>query len=344
MRRYLSLSELGEAQVDRLYRFISTLDPHPSFRTRAEMVDYYTGPAFEGGRQHISVWLPGPTGAAETVVGCLGVVTREAASQGVVYLAGLYLEPSQAALFTEMVETALGLVRDVPHQVVKLGIPERHRDLVGEAERAGFQVVYRALEMRYAGELAAAPARKRSEAGRPDPAHLAVEGPRPPRPGAERVRTEAREAGPGAGLCFVPVDRDRLVHFLDVHNAAFSVTPNGATFNEEQALDVFRESMGTDLLQLGYADGEPVCVLELEVKGGEGEILGLGVLPDRWGRGYGRQALARAIETLRRRQVRCIRLTVIDTNERAVRLYLRNGFVVDRIISTWLERARRACP
>ena len=308
LRRYLRLSELGEAQIDRLYRFISALDPHPSFRTRAEMVSNYTGPAFEGGRQHISVWLPGPTGEAETVVGCLGVVTREAASQGVVYLAGLYLEPSQAAVFTELVETALGLVRDVPHQVVRLGIPERHRDLVGEAEGAGFQVVYRALEMRYAGELSAAP---------------------------------SREAGSGTGLCFVPVDRDRLVHFLDVHNAAFSVTPNGATFTEEQALEVFRESMGTDLLQLGYADGEPVCVLELDVKGGEGEILGLGVLPDRWGRGYGRQALARAVETLRRRQVRCIRLTVIDTNERAVRLYLRNGFVVDRVISTWLERPRR---
>ncbi|MDI7248840.1 MAG: GNAT family N-acetyltransferase [Bacillota bacterium] len=328
MRRYLRFCELEEAQIERLYRFITTLEPHPSFRTPAEMVCNYTGPAFEGGRQHISVWLPGPTGPAEKVVGCLGVVTREAVSQGVVYLAGLCLEPWQAGLFGELLEAALGLVRDVPHRVVKLGIPERHRDLVGEAERAGFRVVYRALELRYAGQSAAASVLDRQE----------HEGWPPAGPAAQGAPGGPHEAGSGARLRFEQVDRSRLVHFLDVHNAAFSATPNGATFNEEQALDAFRESLGTDLLQVGYAGGRPVCVVELAVKGDEGEILGLGVLPEEWGHGYGRQGLARAMETLIRHGVQKVYLTVIDANRRAVNLYLRNGFVVGRILSTWLER------
>lgn len=136
---------------------------------------------------------------------------------------------------------------------------------------------------------------------------------------------------------------NRLVHFLDVHNAAFSVTPNGATFSEEQALDVFGETLGTDLLQVGYASGRPVCVVELAVRGDEGEILGLGVLPEEWGRGYGRQGLACAVETLMRHGVQRIHLVVIDASERAVNLYLRNGFVVDRILSTWLERPVGPC-
>ncbi|MBC7340486.1 MAG: GNAT family N-acetyltransferase [Firmicutes bacterium] len=338
MRRYLRFCELEEAQIERLYRFITTLELRPSFRTLAEMVSDYTGPVFECGRQHISVWLPGPAGAAERVVGCLGVVTREAASQGVVYLAGLYLEPGQAGLFGELLEAALGLVREVPHRVVKLGIPERHRDLVGEAERAGFRLVYRALEMRYAGQSAAASVLDRPETEGSPPAGPAAEGPRPVRPGAEWAPGGPHEAGSAARLRFEQVDRSRLVHFLDVHNAAFSATPNGATFDEEQAREVFRESLGTDLLQVGYAGGKPVCVVELAVKGDEGEILGLGVLPEEWGRGYGREGLARAMETLIRHGVQKICLTVIDANRRAVNLYLRNGFVVDRILSTWLER------
>lgn len=124
---------------------------------------YLTGPMFEGGRQHISVWLPGPEGVAERVVGCLGAVTREAASQGVVYLGGLCLEPGYVGLFGELLEKALDLVRRVPHRVVKLGIPERRGDLVGEAEKAGFRAVYHALEMRYAGTPATAHLRDRGE-------------------------------------------------------------------------------------------------------------------------------------------------------------------------------------
>lgn len=298
MRRYLRFCELEKEQIERLYQFITALEPRPSWWTLAEMVSDYSGPMFEGGRQHISVWLPGPGGVAERVVGCLGVVTREAASQGVVYLAGLCLDPGYASLFSELLQMALGLACGVPHRVVKLGIPERHGDLAGEAEKAGFRMVYRALEMRYAGT---------------------------------RVDTVGK-------LCFEVVDRSRLVHFLDVHNAAFSVTPNGATFSEEQALEVFGDSLGTDLLQVGYAGGRPVCVVELAVRAGEGELLGLGVVPEEWGRGYGREGLACAVETLMRHGVRRIHLTVIDANERAVNLYLRNGFVADRILSTWLER------
>lgn len=328
MRQYLRFCELEEAQIERLYRFITTLEPHSSFRTLAEMVSDYKGPMFEGGRQHISAWLPGPTGAAERVVGCLGVVTREAVSQGVVYLAGLYLEPGQAGLFGELLEAAFALVRDVPHRVVKLGIPERHRDLVGEAEKAGFRLVYRALEMRYAGQPAAAFVLDRQE----------HEGSPPAGPAAQVAPGGPHGPVSGARLHFEPVDRTCLVHFLDVHNAAFSATPNGATFDEQQAREVFRESLGTDLLQVGYAGGKPVCVVELAVRGDEGEILGLGVLPQEWGRGYGREGLARAMETLIRHGVRKIYLTVIDANRRAVNLYLRNGFVVHRILSTWLER------
>jgi GNAT superfamily N-acetyltransferase len=62
---------------------------------------------------------------------------------------------------------------------------------------------------------------------------------------------------------------------------------------------------------------------------GDGELYMINVHPDRWGRGLGRRLLEAATEWLRSRGWSEAVLWMANGNERAGRLYERNGWVLD---------------
>jgi GNAT superfamily N-acetyltransferase len=92
------------------------------------------------------------------------------------------------------------------------------------------------------------------------------------------------------------------------------------------------ELASSPLAELG---GEPVGVALLGIRGGEGWIGGMGVVPAARRRGIGRMLMEAAIAAARRRGVGVVRLEVLEQNEPAVQLYRQLGFAHERDLDVW---------
>lgn len=98
-----------------------------------------------------------------------------------------------------------------------------------------------------------------------------------------------------------------------------------APFDEGDPSAVARLVEATTVIVDG-SSGERVGVLRVERDGGIASIYGFAVLPERQGRGYGRVALTRVTEELRRSGVGLISLEVLSNNDSALHLYETCGF------------------
>jgi ribosomal protein S18 acetylase RimI-like enzyme len=79
---------------------------------------------------------------------------------------------------------------------------------------------------------------------------------------------------------------------------------------------------------LAMLDGEPIGTLRLGTYGDFADVTGFGVLPEFQGRGYGRQMLLDAVETLLAEGWKRVLIEVATDNERALGLYRSCGFEV----------------
>jgi ribosomal protein S18 acetylase RimI-like enzyme len=79
-------------------------------------------------------------------------------------------------------------------------------------------------------------------------------------------------------------------------------------------------------IYLGLIDGIPVSYVGITTFPSWGHLDRIAVDPDLQGKGYGRFALAFAVETLLARGARKVGLSTQSTNERSQRLYLKYGF------------------
>jgi len=86
------------------------------------------------------------------------------------------------------------------------------------------------------------------------------------------------------------------------------------------------------------ADNCTVGSYELKLDGSDGWIESVCLLPASRGHGYGCAAVASLIEMLRQLGCETVKLSVIDANQKAHRLYERMGFVVYRVLSRWYEK------
>lgn len=73
---------------------------------------------------------------------------------------------------------------------------------------------------------------------------------------------------------------------------------------------------------------------EIEDKIGRFDI---GLCSEFRGKGYGKRLLETAIYTLNKANVDKVTLTVIEKNSIALNMYLKRGFVIDNILSHWIE-------
>jgi GNAT superfamily N-acetyltransferase len=79
----------------------------------------------------------------------------------------------------------------------------------------------------------------------------------------------------------------------------------------------------------------PVGLAMLAVRGDQGWVGGMGVLPERRGAGFGELLTRRLLESGRRRGVRHVRLEVLEQNAPAIAIYERVGFTADRDVAVW---------
>ena len=279
----------------------------------AEMERLYGGAAFTQGVTYWSYWRGGDP------VATLGAVTEARDAKGEIYLTGICAAPGAFDALDALLQTAeLALRRWAPCRL-KLGANAFVPGLPEWAEAKGFTFSYRLLAMR-----------------------LGVAG---------CDRAPEREKGPGSAtdargdrnspITWSPVTADTAEAFRQVNNAAFLNSPNGGILDPESVGDLMTAcGPHPELLSLGLAEGVPVSALTLvRESDGSGVIDGIAVHPDAQGRGFGRAALRQAVRTLRGLGCDPITLTVMDVNRPAVNLYLQEGFTVERVLSSWYEKA-----
>lgn len=294
-------NELAGEERRRLFSFLSSSGSDVFFDNVEEMERYVQGEVFNGGRNYLTLWTPD-----RVVAGTIGLITKEAVQKGEVFLTSLYAQPGRVGVFDALWREArrVALVEDAVDQgvIVRLGLRESQAHLGEEVTRSGFRPAYRILELRR------------------DAGGLSV----------DASGLQARD-----DVFFSPLTEAEVEDFVAVHNAAFLASPNGGSVSRAEVREMLENCKVADFVQVGYLAGRPAAILTLSQKDDVGWIEGLGVEPQFQGRGLGRLALEKALAVLAARGVSEVRLLVADANARALSLYQRHGFVVDRVFSTW---------
>ena len=106
---------------------------------------------------------------------------------------------------------------------------------------------------------------------------------------------------------------------------------------EEAGLRTMVHALDIDLdaSRLAFVDGSPAGLVLLGVRGDEGWVGGMGVVPSKRRQGIGTALMDGLLEEARSRAVRIVRLEVIDRNEPALRLYEGLGFEHERDVEVW---------
>ncbi|HBN09417.1 MAG TPA: hypothetical protein DD435_12470 [Cyanobacteria bacterium UBA8530] len=181
---------------------------------------------------------------------------------------------------------------------VKLGLPPKATELGEIAHRQGFREGYFLLELTY----------------------------------------EEHSFAQTKTLRFDALTKKNRKLFQDSVNGAFLHSPNGAQLSEEEVDELIADNDGQDFMGIAFSGERAVGVYQLSLKDGIGWIDTIGIHPDHQGQGFGKAILEHGLNCLRAHGSSEIKLTVISSNENAVRLYRRHGFARERILSRWLEK------
>ena len=295
--RLLAFADLTEAERRRFLEVVSEDGLSPAFTNATEMESYLTGPAFEMGSTYVTFW------DAEVLACCAGVVVREIAVKGEAFLTMLHVFARDAdAALALLLQEAYAIIRRFGgadgKTAVKIGFRANDHRLQHALERAGGRPAYRILDM---------------------------------------VRSLEEALPAGEELQFRELTSDNLMDYLNVHNAAFLHSPNGAQMTPTELEEMCQEAGSSKFLQVGYAGETPAAVLEVDVRGEIGQIQAIGVAPAFQRRGLGRAALARALQVVAEGGAQRAHLQVVDVNTPAVELYRASGFLVDQVLSTWYD-------
>lgn len=144
-------------------------------------------------------------------------------------------------------------------------------------------------------------------------------------------------------VSLVPASRYHSAALAELFTAAyegywFPIRLDAAAFEE------LAETLDLDLDASAVAvasDGRPVGLAMLGVRGGEGWVGGMGVVPDRRRAGVGERLLRALLDRARARGLRQVTLEVLEQNDPARRLYERLGFRRTRVLEIWTFPGRK---
>ena len=118
-----------------------------------------------------------------------------------------------------------------------------------------------------------------------------------------------------------PIDERAIGHLLRIDQASFPWLWR----NNRAEFDVYLRTPGVAVALL-IRDRNPVAYVGWTLFDGWGHLDRIAVLPDAQGHGFGREALAIAVDAMRRQGARRVALSTQRTNQRSQRLYARFGF------------------
>jgi ribosomal protein S18 acetylase RimI-like enzyme len=130
----------------------------------------------------------------------------------------------------------------------------------------------------------------------------------------------------------------RFTHseLAEIFNAGYEGYYTPFTVDEEAFL--FMSTIWDDDLQasrVAVADGDPVGICKLAIRGDRGWIAGIGIAPAHRGKGVGEALMRGVLDGGRERGLREVWLEVLVQNEPAIRLYEKLGFERVRDLEVW---------
>lgn len=293
--RIEAFSSLTEGQKRKIFDMISSFNNYFNPQSFEDMEAFYGGIAFDNGKSHFSLW------EGDELIGTLGVISKEAAIRGEIFLVGLNLAEPYSDKLDMLLSKAFEYCSHIDKASCKLGIMPYMRHLIPGVLENGFRETYRNLEMKYYGSMEGIP----------------------------------QDIDRG----FESIGSANVKEFQKVHNKSFLTSPNGAPIEDEELQELLEDYSGDpELAGLYFEDSIPAGIYLLKIKDGAGWIDGIGVHPSLQGRGIGKKLLLKSVKVLKERGVSEIKLSVFDINKNAVRLYLNNGFKIEREHSIWYEK------
>lgn len=229
----------------------------------------------------------------------LGVVSKDAPLKGEIFFISVHCRENLTDKLTMLLDQAFEYCASFKNVRYILGISTYRAFLEPAVRRYGFTEAYQLLVLDYQGQ---------------------------------RVYPELQDS-----ISFLPLTLENKKDFQQVHNEAFLHSPNGAIMEDEEldeTLAEYREK--PDLAGVYYLDGKAAGMYMLKIKNKTGWIETIGVHPRFQGKGIGKILLKKSIGLLQEQAgLDHIKLTVMSSNSNAVKLYLNNGFVLEKVESTW---------
>lgn len=236
----------------------------------------------------------------EYIDGIIGVVTKEVPIRKEAFIFNFFGKEGAENSSVELLKKAVEVCIEAKSSIAKLGIgPYSGEKLHSIIVEQGFRSCYEALSMKLDRNQCSFP----SDMGTLD---------------------------------VVLVGEENKNEYVRIHNNAFRNTPNGGDISLEELEETLKEHTDKpELIGLVKNNNSYVGVYELDIKGDTGWINIVGVHKEYWRKGYGGEIVGKCIDILFNSGVKEIKLTVISSNERAVNLYSKLGFVKDEVISSW---------
>lgn len=236
------------------------------------------------------------------VKGTLAVITKEVREKGEAFITGINIKKEDSEHFRFLLERGLSYISTLKPEKIKVGVYTYISYLMPIVQEYGFKEVYKAMVMRHTKEVEA-------------------------------------KLGLNDNMGFEYISEENKKLYQTIHNKAFLNSPNGSTMTDRQLEEFMNEYKScTHLAGICSYRGEAAGIYELCIKNGTGWIEGIGVYPEFWGFGVGRAILDKSVGTLYDSGAKEVKLFVISSNTRAVELYERNGFKLEKITSTWFEK------
>ncbi len=234
------------------------------------------------------------------LIGTIGVISKEAEARGEIFLVGINIKEQDSLRLSELLSRAYDYCSGIKAAKFRLGVTDDKYYLIPELEESGYKEVDRNLTMIYCGSNT----------------------------GIEEDMDN----------CFKPLSAENIKDYQRVESAAFLQAPNGGVVEDEELQGLLDEYCGTDLAGVFYEENIPAGTYTLKIKDNEGWIESIGVAPESQGRGVGRKLLHKSIKILQGMGTNIIKLSVFNSNIRALTLYKKDGFEVESVPSIWYEK------
>lgn len=139
----------------------------------------------------------------------------------------------------------------------------------------------------------------------------------------------------GEPLELISLSKKNKEEYLNVFNKSFSDMPHGCYY-EMDDIEKYLNDNSENRYYLVRDNNQLIGFMNIDIENKVGSF-DIGLCNEFRGIGYGKRLLETAICTLNKINVEKVTLIVIEKNTIALNMYLKRGFVIDNILSYWIE-------